>query len=98
VLLRRPPVWRVTNSMDELPAPAEFLMPQIALLLVNVTAIAVGLAVVQDGLTTTISVALCLLHVAVLARVLLQAAGDRRRSISADVPAPTPVAAPAAAG
>jgi cellulose synthase (UDP-forming) len=80
VLLRREPVWSVTNAGTAPPPPSEFLVPQIGLLLLNAAAIVVGLAVVENGVTTSITVALCLLHVAILGRVIVAAMLDRSRA------------------
>jgi cellulose synthase (UDP-forming) len=80
VLLRREPVWKVTNTGSAPPPPSEFLVPQIGLLLLNAAAIVVGLAVVENAVTTSITVALCLLHVGILGRVIVAAMLDRSRA------------------
>jgi cellulose synthase (UDP-forming) len=87
VLLRRQPIWRVTNTKQAPPSPAEFMLPQIALLLLNATAIVVGLTVITNTVTTAITVALCTLHVLILGRVLIAALYDRHSAKSRHPPA-----------
>jgi membrane protein implicated in regulation of membrane protease activity len=69
------------------PSPAEFMLPQIALLLFNATAIVVGLTVITNAVTTGITVALCALHVLILGRVLVAALWERHRPKPQEPPA-----------
>ena len=80
VLLRRKPVWRSTNEKTKPPSVLETMLPQITLLLLNLTAITVGLAVITNPTGTAIAVTLCTLHCAILGRVIHQAVTDRRRT------------------
>lgn len=101
VLLRRKPTWEPSNRPGELPGPLQMLMPQVALLALNVTGIVVGLVVVLNPVTTTISVALCSIYSLILGRVIVQALLERRRSLtsprnsSTATPLPPPAPAPA---
>lgn len=80
VLLRRKPTWRATNEKTTPPSIVETMLPQLTLLLLNLTAIVVGLAVITNPTGTAIAVTLCTIHIAILGRVLHQAATDRRHT------------------
>jgi cellulose synthase (UDP-forming) len=77
VLFRRPDTtWFVTNQRRTQPSVVEFMPIQIIVLLVNVTALAVGLAVLEEPGKTAIALALCTLHIVMLGSVLVVATRD----------------------
>ena len=81
VLLRRKASWTVTNAKTGGLPGVELVLPQVALLLLNLVGIVVGLATVTDAPATALSVVWASLHVAVLGRVVFEAVlGPRRES------------------
>ena len=81
VLLRRKASWTVTNARTSGLPGVELVLPQVALLLLNLVGIVVGLATVTDPPATALSVVWAALHVGVLGRVVLEAVlGPRREN------------------
>jgi cellulose synthase (UDP-forming) len=70
-LRRRPAVWRATNSHGGVRS-LWAVMPHVALLTLNATAIAVGVVVMADPPPTWLSVAWAGMHVLILGRMVLQ--------------------------
>src|SRR5262245_39396471 len=101
VLFRRRSQWRVTNARGAVES-IELVMPQIALLVLNVLAIAVGLATLTPANRTGVLLAVgwAGLHALILGRLVLEAFVDAARQRRAHRRArlalqrPSPVASP----
>jgi cellulose synthase/poly-beta-1,6-N-acetylglucosamine synthase-like glycosyltransferase len=72
-LRRRPAVWRATNGSGDNTRSLWAVMPHVALLVLNVTAIAVGVAVMADPPPTWLSVGWASMLVLILGRMIVQA-------------------------
>jgi cellulose synthase (UDP-forming) len=79
VLLRRKASWTVTNAGSGTLPGVELVLPQIALVLLNVVAIGVGLSSMTDVPATLLSVFWASLHILVLGRVVAEAVLAPRR-------------------
>lgn len=78
--------WSVTNGAGGTAASLWAVMPHIWLIVLNVSAIAVGVAVMTQPAPTWLSVGWSALHVLLLARVVAAALGrDRRTSLDPSV-------------
>ena len=77
-LRNRPATWAATNQAGERDRSLWVVMPHLALLLLNVTAIAVGLLVMTDPAPTWLSVGWASMHVLVLGRMIIEATAGRR--------------------
>lgn len=73
VLLGRRTSWNVTNAVSGRLPGVELVLPQIALLLLNIVAIVVGLRTVVDPPATVLSVMWASLHILVLGRMVAEA-------------------------
>jgi cellulose synthase (UDP-forming) len=73
VLLRRKASWTVTNARSGRLPGVELVLPHVALLLLNLVAIAVGLYAMSDAPATILAVGWASLHVLVLGRVIAEA-------------------------
>lgn len=73
-ILKRKTGWTVTNahSSGQLPG-IELVLPHVGFVLINLTAIAVGLTVVKDPPATYLSIAWACLHLLILGRVIVEA-------------------------
>jgi cellulose synthase (UDP-forming) len=71
-LFKRQATWSVTNRAGGRVVSLGLVMPHVALLVLNVTAITVGLLVMQDVAATLLSATWALLHVLVLGRMILE--------------------------
>ena len=78
-ILGRKASWTVTNAKSGTLPGIELVLPQTALLLLNVMSIAVGLATVRDLPATILSVVWASLHILVLGRVVAEAVLAPRR-------------------
>ncbi|WP_088316932.1 glycosyltransferase family 2 protein [Kineosporia sp. R_H_3] len=72
-VLGRKAKWTVTNVKSGRLPGVQLVLPHVALLILNVTAIAVGIATMTDPLATGLSVVWASLHVLVLGRVVVEA-------------------------
>jgi cellulose synthase (UDP-forming) len=73
-ILKRKTGWTVTNAHSSGRLPGiELVLPHIAFVLINLTAIAVGLTVVNDPPATYLSIAWACLHLLILGRVIVEA-------------------------
>jgi cellulose synthase (UDP-forming) len=102
VLVGRTAKWKATNSPGAGARSLWAVMPLVALLILNVTAIAVGVLVMADPAPTWLSIGWASMIVLILGRMILESVtGGRIRSREATplppVPAPVPAAALAAA-
>jgi cellulose synthase (UDP-forming) len=73
VLLRRKASWVVTNARSASASGLEQVIPQTALLLLNGTAIAVGVCTAVDPPATVLAVAWATLHTLILGRIVAEA-------------------------
>ena len=73
VLFRRRAGWSVTNTASHGAASLWPVMPHIVLLAFNLTAIAVGLTVMQEVSTTWLATGFAAMHVLVLGRLVTEA-------------------------
>lgn len=71
-LLKRKATWSVTNRAGGRVVSLGVVMPHVALLVLNATAITVGVIVMQDVAATWLSATWALLHVLVLGRMILE--------------------------
>ena len=72
-LLGRKAKWTVTNVKSGTLPGVQLVLPHVALLVLNLTAIAVGVATMTDPLATWLSVVWASLHSLVLGRVVVEA-------------------------
>ncbi len=77
-LRNRPTVWRATNGSGGTIRSLWVVMPHVALLLVNSTAIAVGIAVMADPPPTVLWAAWASIYVVILSRMIFESAAGRR--------------------
>jgi cellulose synthase (UDP-forming) len=91
VLVGRPAKWRVTNAGGRGTRSLWAVMPLVALLILNVTAIAVGVLVMADPAPTWLSVGWAAMIVLVLGRMIVESVtgGAIRRREAPGVAAPT---------
>ncbi len=82
VLLRRKASWTVTNAHKGGRLPGvELVLPHVAFVLLNLSAIAVGLMVITDLPATMLSIGWASLHSLILGRVIAEAVlGPRREA------------------
>jgi cellulose synthase (UDP-forming) len=78
-LLGRKAKWSVTNARSSRLPGVELVLPQIALMLLNLMSIVVGLMTIKDLPATLLSVAWASLYVLILGRVVLEAVTAPRR-------------------
>jgi cellulose synthase (UDP-forming) len=79
VLLRRRTSWSVTNVASGAQPGIELVLPQVALLLLNLMSIVVGLATIEEMSATILSVIWASMHVLILGRVVAEAVLDPHR-------------------
>ena len=79
VLLRRRTSWSVTNANSGGQPGIELVLPQVALLLLNLLSIVVGLTTIEELSATILSVIWAFMHVLILGRVVAEAVLDPRR-------------------
>ncbi|HKS99991.1 MAG TPA: glycosyltransferase [Rugosimonospora sp.] len=100
-LRNRPATWSATNA-GRGGRSVWVVMPHVALLIVNVTAITVGLLVMADPAPTWLCVGWASMHVLILSRMVIEAARGYRVRDGADEPGGGPAemaaAEPVAAG
>ncbi len=90
VLLRRRAVWSATNRAGGTAGNLWSVLPHALLLVLNVTALVVGLSVVSDPATTYLSACWAALNVLLLGRIVLEGLRPQRpTSTDADAPRPT---------
>jgi cellulose synthase (UDP-forming) len=90
-LRRKPATWSATNQVGAGTRSLWVVMPQVALLLLNLTGIVAGLVVMADPAPTWLSVAWASMIVLILGRMIRESVSG---SPPADVPAePAPVPA-----
>jgi cellulose synthase (UDP-forming) len=83
-LRNKPAAWRATNQAGRGGRSLWVVMPHVALLVLNVTAIAVGLVVMADPPPTWLSVGWASMHVLVLGRMIAEAVtGGHRHPVPA---------------
>jgi cellulose synthase (UDP-forming) len=78
-ILGRKAAWSVSNARSGRLPGVELVLPQIALVLLNLVAVAVGLSASTDPAATGLAVAWAALHVLVLGRVIAEAVLAPRR-------------------
>ncbi|MDX6230167.1 MAG: hypothetical protein QOI76_3557 [Frankiales bacterium] len=71
-LLKRKATWSATNRAGDKAVSLRVVLPHVALLVVNLTAIAVGLIVMQDPAATWLSAGWAFLHVLILGRMIAE--------------------------
>jgi cellulose synthase (UDP-forming) len=91
-LRNRPATWSATNA-GRGGRSLWVVMPHLALLVLNVTAIAVGLIVMADPAPTWLCVGWASMHVLILGRMIIEAARGHHVREGADEAVPQPVAA-----
>ena len=95
VLFRRRATWSVTNATAHGAAGLWPVMAHIGLLVFNVTAIAVGLTVMQEVSTTWLATGFAAMHVLVLGRLVAEAVrGGSARGPATPAPTTTPSTSP----
>jgi cellulose synthase (UDP-forming) len=101
VVRNRPARWSVTNQAGSGARSLWAVMPHVALLILNVTAITVGILVMADPPPTWLSVAWAAMIVVILGRMIIESVTGgrirgRRRTTAAPPSAPAAVLEPAA--
>jgi cellulose synthase (UDP-forming) len=79
VLLRRRTSWSVTNVKSGAQPGIELVLPQVAMLLLNLMSIVVGLTTIEEMSATVLSVIWASMHVLILGRVVAEAVLDPHR-------------------
>ena len=95
-LLRRPATWNATNTAGGGTRSLWAVMPQLALLVLNLTGIVAGLAVMADPAPTWLSVAWASMIVLILGRMIVESVSGRAQPPATPAPAPVPGMAAAA--